>query len=333
MFTFDDLVTKEFILNRVREEEIFERYLSITIRTDEKYVNTLPGRPKLDRRPGCSFFERSDNRLIFKDWGWRSFDCFEAAKQYYGYSWQQTLQQIARDFGLITATGSTPIIYRDAQLPPRSFRSKDSYVSIQVKVKPWKPKEIAFWQFSDRSVTIEELEKLRVFTISHYWFDGWLSGQDLSGAFGYYLGYPDKWQIYRPFVKNKRYKFRQSSSSWVIGLTGLDRTCGYVVVTKSYKDYVTLQLLGYNACCVLSESHVFTQEQVEILDTYSNVFLLYDNDEIGKTFAQQRAEEHSWYYILYPEALGKDTYAIAKEHGTTTVKDFLDEQLDAYLHG
>lgn len=329
MLSFDLILSKQFILSKLSEEEIFQRYLQVYPRLGDKYINTLPGRPKADRRPGCNFFERSDGRLIFKDWAWKNFDCIEAAQQYYGVGYHKTLQFIARDFNLLSdelvSTNREPVSIQQ-QEPRRKHR--EGYTPIQVKRKPWKSREVTFWQLPDRPVAVEELEQLYTFSISHFWMDGKLAGQDLSMSFGYYLGNPDKWQIYRPLVKNSLYKFRQSSSAWLIGTEGLSQV-GYVLVTKSYKDYVILKLLGFNVCCVLSETMWFDEAQQQLLDSYGSVFLLYDNDEPGIKAATERADFYDWRFLTYPTAVGKDSYACARAKGGNWVTDYLLELLES----
>ncbi|PRY38522.1 hypothetical protein CLV58_109249 [Spirosoma oryzae] len=335
MFSFDLIVSKEFILSRITEEQIFERYLGHYPRLGEKYTNTLPGRPKLDRSPGCSYFERSDGRLVFKDWAWtppdslsRAWDCFAVARQYMGCGYQAALDGIAKDFGLIDGTTNTsvPAIY-DQQITHRDQKPREGYTPIQVHRTHWKDSNLAFWQLPDLQFTPDKLESHRVFPIDAYWQDGWLAQSGLTRSYGYQLGPVDKWQIYRPYVKNKRYKFRQSSSSWVIGTSEL-RKEDYVLMTKSKKDLVLLKELGYNACCVLSETIWLTPQQINQVEGFGKPILLFDNDQPGLVAAQERAEAWDWSYMTYPVDWGKDSWDVAKARGTAAVRDFLDETLD-----
>lgn len=327
-YSFDNLVTKDFLLSRLREEEIFERYLGVTPRLGERYVNTLPGRPKIDRRPGCKFYENG-SKLIFKDFAWQSFDAFEVAKQYYGVDFYTALNLIAQDFNLVDKTNTPVPVQYDVQLQPNGKRGepRTGYTPIQVRLSKWKDRDFDYWSTFDMEVTKSDLDKYRVYPIDSYWMDGWLSGTKLTGTYGFLLGFPDKWQVYRPFSKNKAYKFRQSTSSGVFGLDDLDYR-GTVILTKSVTDRIYLRLLGYNAVNVLSETAWLSEGEIQQLESYGKVIMLFDNDDPGRAAVKERSEAYQWDYIEYPTSLGKDTKEICKNHGTQVVRDYLDEVLD-----
>jgi hypothetical protein len=92
-------LTKDYILSKISEEAIFCEYLEIkSVDFNKHYINVL----RQDDIPKCSFFVRdSDNRLIFNDFAWRQFDCFDVVKQKYNVSFFRALEIVAERFNLL----------------------------------------------------------------------------------------------------------------------------------------------------------------------------------------------------------------------------------------
>ena len=94
MISIKGQLTQEYILQQLSEEELFQRYLGVFPSLGQSYINPLPDRPRPDRRPGCRFYERADGRLIFKDYAWKGYDCFDVARAYYPQLHQEHFDEI-----------------------------------------------------------------------------------------------------------------------------------------------------------------------------------------------------------------------------------------------
>jgi hypothetical protein len=89
-------VTKEFILSKVTEEEIFEHY-GIKVQK-----GLFCSKLRRDVRPTVSFYRNKTGRLIMHDFGDSSFiDCFAYVQIIFNVSYYMALQIIANDFKLI----------------------------------------------------------------------------------------------------------------------------------------------------------------------------------------------------------------------------------------
>ena len=89
-------VTKEFILSKVSEEEIFEHY-GIKVQK-----GLFCSKLRRDARPTVSFYRNKSGRLIMHDFGDSSFiDCFAYVQILFNTSYYMALQIIANDFKLI----------------------------------------------------------------------------------------------------------------------------------------------------------------------------------------------------------------------------------------
>lgn len=89
-------LTKEYILSKVSEEEIFEHY-GIKVQK-----GLFCSKLRQDKRPTVSFYRNKSGRLIMHDFGDSSFiDCFSYVQILFDVSYYMALQIIANDFKLI----------------------------------------------------------------------------------------------------------------------------------------------------------------------------------------------------------------------------------------
>lgn len=89
-------ITKEFILQKVSEEEIFEHY-GVPIKK-----GLFCSKLRNDHRPTVGLYRNKRGRLIIKDFGSDfSGDCFTYVMALFNVSYYMALQIIANDFGII----------------------------------------------------------------------------------------------------------------------------------------------------------------------------------------------------------------------------------------
>jgi len=89
-------LTKEFILQQISEEAIFEHY-GVPIKK-----GLFCSKLRNDRNPTVGFYRNSRGRLIIKDFGSDfSGDCFTYVMALFNVSYYMALQIIANDFGII----------------------------------------------------------------------------------------------------------------------------------------------------------------------------------------------------------------------------------------
>lgn len=90
-------ITKELILSKVSEEQIFEHY-GVPIKKG-LFCSTL----RRDKNPTVALYRNKSNRLMMKDFGDGScLDCFGLVEVKFGVSYYMALQIIANDFGIIS---------------------------------------------------------------------------------------------------------------------------------------------------------------------------------------------------------------------------------------
>src|SRR6478609_2267374 len=95
-------ITKEFILSKVTEEQIFIKYLGIEPKDKGSFTNPLRGN---DSSPGCSFYVNPQGKWIFKDFaGGFSWDCFNVVEYAFNCSFKDSLIRVGIDFDIFSGT-------------------------------------------------------------------------------------------------------------------------------------------------------------------------------------------------------------------------------------
>lgn len=296
---FDKILTKEVILSKVSEEEIFARY-GVPVE-DGVFRSPL----RTDRHPTCNFYRRRNGRLYLRDhagffWG----DCFDLVMQQHRVSFGGALKRVAEDFGLTDkVTFQERIPLRKIEIP--ILVSAD----IRVKRRNWNEYDRAFWKRWD--FKRETLELFHISPIDRAWInDESIYAYRKKGeeAYVYHFGQYD-YKVYFPWRDSRRFVH---NTSWVLqGYMQLPASGEFVVITKSLKDVAKLYEFGIPAVAPMSETTLPSPAQMEELaERFGRIIVFYDNDRPGRrqvvrmlrTYGKQFALEP----ILMPQGQPKD---------------------------
>jgi len=316
------LVSRDQILKLVSPEQLIEHYTGLEV---------IPGVPvcnpfRADERPGCKFWYTDSGWLLFNDFARGiKWDCFDMVCEYYQCSFKEALDHIIEDFHLNTLDCSA------IALEPRSPVKQPGKVfkpSTQVQVKKRKitSAELSFWQLPDMVVTENNLNTHSIYSVSDVWWDGnlWLKKQQYT--FAYRLGV-HQYQIYRPLLPDRTQRFRQSTSNGVYGWGYITKVNSYILITKSIKDWFLLQLLGFNAITVLTETHTFTKEELKAINRFPTKYLFYDYDTTGRKQAEIWSKQEGFELLFTYDKLYKDAWDYGKRYGAYMLQKLLNDQL------
>ena len=312
------ILSKKFILSRVSQEELFSHYFGI-FKTNMLYKNPL----RNDKNTTCNFFYHYDGTLFFKDPAWTNkfptkgcFNVFTFIQHKFSQlSHYEVLQMICNDFNL----SNTKAKY---EFPKLEFKNEHSYLPIRIRTKSFTKESLDFWNLKDFTFTEKLLNYYNV-----YFVDCAFLGKDLlcdnqQFTFAYYLKSPDIFQLYKPKQLDRTKRFRCNNVKNIYGLHHLRKGYKHIILTKSYKDFLYLQIAGFNVCCVLSENLLLNMQQVNQLKQWGELVLFYDNDLVGETFSKLRSEEYSCKYILLPDKSQKDFSDFVK---TNSLKEGINQ--------
>ena len=324
MFKYEDIpLTKNEILSRVSEEAIFEKYLGIYPQLNTRYINPL----RENKTPNTEFVYIG-NTLYMRDWGGdeENKNCFQIVQLIYNNcSYYEALRHIENDFGLDSQPINTniPTIQRNSNYNHVEVLVK-KLTSIQIPKKEFTARELEFWNCNGNfNFSTEELEKHQIYSTEYVWWNNERS-KSKEGVFAYQLK-PQIFQIYSPFVEDRKYRFRSTNLKDVIAGIQFLRKDKYVVLTKSYKDLLMLLNLNVNTCALLNEGIIPTEQQMALIAQYGAPVILFDNDEKGVATSKKICDIYGCTYLQIPDGNYKDAFDFIYEEGVDVVVNWLFE--------
>lgn len=267
-------IDKYFILDRVSQEEIFERYVGGCVLLGEKYLSPL----REDNRPTCTYRYLSSGSLRFRDWnGSFEGDCFNLVQRLFSCSFFEACEIIARDFKLVDGLKKGKNYDRKPKVFSQTVLDR---AHIQVKWRPLEKTDILYW--NRFNITPDVLNKFKVAPVQFVWLNGGLIYQyrKEDPAYAYWFG-PNDIKVYFPLRKDS-VKFMGNTSK-LQGYDQLPKTGDTLIVTKSMKDVMTLfSNRNIPSVAPQSEATIITPEQFQDLSgRFSNIISLYDFDLTG----------------------------------------------------
>lgn len=312
------VITKEFILSRVSEEEIFKKYLGLEPTERGSYTNPL--RPT-DTSPGCSFYVNPQGVWKFKDYAARyNWDCFNVVEFSYGLTFKEALIRIAIDFNIID--GNSTNTYRVI----KSKKIK-SIPEIRIARRPWTKEDYKFW--ARLKATPERLEFFKVYPAQRAWlvYDGELHlAYDYNSKdpcyiyhFPHYGSY--EYKLYFPF--RQKGKFIHTNSKIFQGYEQLPKHAENLLITKSYKDVIAIDFFSGDydlySGAPMSETVVILPELfTDLYNRFDNIGTLFDFDRTGITLARKYEKDYHTRSFFFGKQYRKTIFK------SPVIKDFSD---------
>src|SRR6266403_1437679 len=279
MYILNPTLTKDYILTKISQEEIFEKYLGISIQTDSLFTSPL----RKDKNPTCGFKYNINGKLRLKDFsGHFHGDCFDVVAKKLNIDantkigFNIVLDNIAQVFNLHKySEGNTTNSL--SNLDEEYFKKVKSKSIIQIKDRQWNKYDIEYWK--KFNISIKVLNYFNVYPCEKIWLNNETNytykANDLSYAYNFDN---NEYKIYFPNRSIIRFL---SNTSILQGINKL--TCGKAcVITKSYKDVMTLKNFGIDAVAPSSETHLISrQDYTFIKQRYDFIFSLMDYDNTG----------------------------------------------------
>lgn len=186
----------------------------------------------------------------------------------------------------------------------KGIRIQDSYrktkTIISIQRKNFTDADDEFW--GKYFITREILKKHNVYPIHTFWVNEIISNIFYTKEQPIYAyGVFDKYQIYNPHGSKKN-KFRTNCTIYdMYGLEQLPSYGNLLIITKSNKDVMVLDRLGYNAIAPTGENTPIPTNIMENLKSrFKRIIILYDNDEAGIRGASKISENNSIDYTYIP---------------------------------
>jgi len=313
-------VTREFILEHVSEEEIFE-YFGLSVVT-YKFRNPY----RIDRNPTCQFYRAvNSDRLRMRDWtGWFHGDCFDWVMERREVNFNDALNMIANAFSLLD---NSITIHR---IPTPNILIEAKTAEIKVKRRGWKQLDRDFWGRWD--FQRETIKLFEVRPLSHVWLNDQqiYVHQDDNPAYVYWFGGLD-YKVYFPYAEKGR-RFLHSNPNILQGYEHLPVTGKVLVITKSYKDVMKLYEYGIPAIAPMSESQIIKPEMFMHLKVrFDRIFSFYDHDYIGVRSMQKMKKLYGIKPLYLKPPMPKDFTDFYESYGDDETKLLIQTIKDNYL--
>ncbi len=321
-------VDKTFILERIRQEEIFQFYLERPIDLDFQFRSPL----RKDENPTCSmgYF---GGKLLYRDWSEsKALDCFDYIMRKFRFSYGQALDQIVDDFNLTEKEPNNDIPEIFAATEYQS-RGKSTKKKIKVRVQAYRNPDIHY--FKSFYLTRRVTEKYKCFSIEHIWLQGkpHYNYRDIDPALGYYLGDSitgaQRWKIY--FYSRIGAGRFMGNTNRINGLVQLPKYGEILVITKSMKDVMVLDQMQIPAISMQSET---TMPYSRIIDPlkqrFKCIYSLYDFDRAGITGAMKMRRKYEIEPLFLTNGrfgshnfMAKDISDFIRDHGIEKTEKLL----------
>lgn len=298
MYNFEIILTKEYILKYITEEQIFQYYLEhINIETNKKiYLNTL----RADSNTDCSYFFTT--RLLFRDFAvGQTYSCFDIVMYKYNITYKEALTKIATDFKILknessfnnNISNNNLFSEYDSNRSSCNLFNQRNQTIIKIKKENWNNQNSQYWKnYHFKKSTLDLFE---INPISHYWINDNIF--NFKNTYSYYHGF-DK--IHRRTILNttsKDFKWIKNLDSSIIqGINKLPEFSDLLIITKSYKDILIYYEHGISAIAPNSESTFLNLDVVNNLKTkFKKILLQFDSDTPN---ALTNCINHSNYYQI-----------------------------------
>lgn len=296
MFNILPEINREYILNRITEEDIFHKYMGIYPNTEDYFANPL----RNDDHADCKFYRDStiNKSLKFKDFAWGiNWDCFNVVQYVIAdvNNYYDALRKVAEDFNLLGSEINLDVVngFED------KIRLTRRNTGIRVARRDWYDFDIKWWK-ENCTDNKRALDFFNVAPVEAAWSgDRQIYYYDKKDpCYVFWFGDYD-YKLYFPLRKQGR--FLNNRTNLLQGWNQLPAEGENLIITKSYKDVICMRTFGYYAVAPMSESVLVTEEQFEELNNrFFNIYSLMDRDRAGMRMAQILRKKYNIQPLLFP---------------------------------
>lgn len=306
--------TKTFILEHIDEYDIFRRYLG-NVKLGVAYNSPL----REDSNPSFSLFTTSNGNVLYKDHATGdSGDVFKLLSQMWGCTVKTVYKRVVDDIPGIESIS----LGRKKQI------GTNRNLDIGIKRRYFNERDEEYW--GRYLINKKTLYKYNVFAIDYYTISGIIRDHYKNDNPLYAYKVDDKFRLYKPLTPNKIDKWKGNlTRDNVFGYEQLPQKGDTLIITKSLKDVMVLDSLGYNAISPSSEATMIPNNSLTSLRTrFNRIVLFFDNDEPGIEFSKKNVEKYNLDEIsIDPKYKVKDISDFIEKYGSEKTKEYVEEML------
>jgi hypothetical protein len=291
-------LSDEEILNRISCLDIFSYYIG----KDFKFGRAIRSPLRKDKSPSFTIFKHNSGRYFYKDFSTGDTgDCFTFLTRMYAIKRFDTYRLIDNDFqlGISTKSFTSPTKKYVGKHIKELEELEPSSTTIQIKSRVWTAQEDKkFW--NRYGICCNILNKYNVKPVEHVWVNDYLiaSSNKYNPIYAYDFG-DGRFKIYQPY--NKTHKWLSNTSSHDLqGSPQLPASYETLVITKSLKDVMCLDIFGIPAVAPSSESCIIPKDIVnDLYNRFNKIYILYDFDRTGVSFANKHKKLYNFIPLFF----------------------------------
>ncbi len=296
------------ILSKISEYDIFKKYCTNFKEIDVSFFSDL----RITDTENCRIFITFNNELKYRDFKLgETLSCFQYMMKKFNCTYFEALNIISSDFNL-----SKSII----SIEPRIITANDEFKLkivnnipkeksvINIISQPFTIVDYDYWQ--QYYIPLSKLEEFDVFSVKYCY----LIKANKRITFTYSKSNPMygyrftrdgsfSYKIYWPLSKDKKFKwlFSGGAQSDLEGIDCLPLTGNLLLISKSLKDVMVLNLLGYNAISLQGEANKLENDlYVKLSKRFNKIISFYDNDKAGEDGANYLLRTYNIDKIFIP---------------------------------
>lgn len=319
-------LTKEFVLSRITEEDIFLKYMNIYPTLTGRYKSPL----RTDDNAGCNFYRDTRGVLKFRDPAYRiNIDCFNlvsiVCKDVNNYG--HVLQRIAKDFNLYSKDIDYSVVANWQEAVEQAGKKLSI---IQVKRKEFTKEELQWWR--KQGILKEVLSFYKVSSLQILWLNGQViySYSKKDPGFVYHFG---EYFYKAYFPMRTQYRFLQNIGKTTFeGYDQLPETGEYLVITNSLKCAMCISTFDIASGAGTSESILIGEElMVELQSRFTWIFTLYDRwkngkvDKAGVHMSWLMRKKYGTIPLMFEKNEPKDFCENYEKYGTSYMNELIEE--------
>lgn len=292
------------VYTKIDQMQVWQSLLGVSVNLNSKIVNTL----RHDTKPGCWLYKHEHVILLadFADPRFHGITCVTAVMIKYHCTYTRALEIIKQDFS-----------YTNQKLILSKKVTKEFKFQLAFNKGVWNQRHKDYW--SEYGISKQQLESNNCYPVSSYTFNTHSCPDFLQKVKVYdettAIVVDNKIKIYKP---NSHFKFLSNFTENTIG--GSNIITDTVIITKSIKDYMVLDNLGYSSRFIHSET---SNPDLLRFIKYPKVYVLMDNDETGIKASQRLSSNNHFVSISIPEGYPKDISDFYKTYGHTETRHLI----------
>jgi hypothetical protein len=302
-------VTREFILSRVSEEQIFFYYFGRF-----ELGKVYPSKLRRDKNPSTGFYINKTGNIIYNDIATgEKNNCFTFVAKLFQITHRDALNKIAVDFGLVSSKTITPIAQTilDQGIEFDREMKKDTLIQFS-PYKHFTSLQTDYW--ADYGLSIDDLKKERVFPVKQLF----LNKKEIRNLDELCFAYVEEEIVKGKVIKTmvKIYCPYSKTMKWLsniplttpFGLNDLKYGTEQVSIAKAKKDMMVLKKLMESVIGSQNESEAAIPDWLvkHLCFNFPRRTIFWDADETGVTNCKKFNSKGFGYFNTPKSLLDRD---------------------------